>query len=395
MPSQPDTAPVPRHRERNGLFGLPAWSPVDFAVGPLAVVPTRASLQVEGALDFESDVEGPDERPAVSFGAGASGDPVREDLKPGAGAWPRVDRTAKGDLDLDSLPEDLGILPDRPDLAEDGAVPLSVTGSPLGGTSPATDNPGLAALDSRTTQRPDAPAIERPVELPAGPVAVQPAPAPDQEALLHWNRSALASISLPTSNWADQRALPPLPERPSEPAQETPDYSRPGPVPLAAQDFEHAKECLARAVYFESRSESSEGQVAVAQVVLNRLRSPYYPKAICDVVYQGANGQRWGGCQFSFACTGMSRAITDRRSWRQAQAVAQRALDGEDWLPDVGNATHYHATYVHPRWVRDMVRQDRIGRHIFYRVKWWAQAAADGALGRNARLTVYENASAI
>jgi len=144
------------------------------------------------------------------------------------------------------------------------------------------------------------------------------------------------------------------------------------PLTLPPVAFTRAQICLATAVYFEARGEAETGQIAVAQVIINRVRSPFYPKNVCDVVYQGASAHRWGGCQFSFACDGIPDRVTEERPWTQALSVAQRVLDAEAWLPEVGNATHYHANYVRPRWVRDMVQKDRIGKHIFYRVKWWA-----------------------
>ena len=144
------------------------------------------------------------------------------------------------------------------------------------------------------------------------------------------------------------------------------------PLTLPPVAFTRAQTCLATAIYFEARGESDTGRIAVAQVVVNRVRSPFYPKNVCDVVYQGASNRRYGGCQFSFACDLVADRITEPQPWKEALDIAQRVLDAQDWLPELGNATHYHANYVRPRWVRDMVRKDRIGKHIFYRVRGWA-----------------------
>ena len=125
--------------------------------------------------------------------------------------------------------------------------------------------------------------------------------------------------------------------------------------------------CLAEAVYFEARSEPEEGQAAVAQVVLNRVMSGLYPTSICGVVFQ--NQQRRNACQFSFACEGHALHITEPESWGRAERVAHEVLDGAAYVSDVGGATHYHANYVRPDWARRLVKMDRIGRHIFYKLK--------------------------
>lgn len=131
-----------------------------------------------------------------------------------------------------------------------------------------------------------------------------------------------------------------------------------------------AEQCLAEAIYFEARGEPLEGQYAVAQVVINRVRSGYYPDTICGVVYQ--NKQRRNACQFSFACDRIADRVNNRYAWSIATRIARDVTEGGAWLTEVGDSTHYHATYVRPRWIRDMVKLDTIGRHIFYRVRWHA-----------------------
>jgi spore germination cell wall hydrolase CwlJ-like protein len=125
--------------------------------------------------------------------------------------------------------------------------------------------------------------------------------------------------------------------------------------------------CLALAIYFEARGESDKGQAAVAQVVLNRVSSGLYPPSICGVVFQ--NRQYYHACQFSFACEGRSLRITEPEAWRRAQRIAAAVTDGKTYLSDVGDATHYHALYVHPDWARRLERTDRIGHHIFYKLR--------------------------
>ncbi|KQT69639.1 MULTISPECIES: cell wall hydrolase [unclassified Aureimonas] len=137
-------------------------------------------------------------------------------------------------------------------------------------------------------------------------------------------------------------------------------------TPLPASAFS-AKEqtCLATGIYFEARGESEEGQAAVAQVILNRVRNPTYPKTICGVVYQN---KTWRNrCQFSFACDAIKDRILNKRAYALAKEIAGKVSEGKIWLADVGSSTHYHATYVHPRWANAMQEVDKIGRHIFYR----------------------------
>jgi spore germination cell wall hydrolase CwlJ-like protein len=122
--------------------------------------------------------------------------------------------------------------------------------------------------------------------------------------------------------------------------------------------------CLARAVYFEARSESELGQLAVARVIINRVNDPNYPKSICDVVYQGAG--RLNSCQFSFACDGASDTPKPGDAWNQAQRVAARAMSGDNQVQIISTATHYHADYVKPRWSDSLNRLIKIGHHIFY-----------------------------
>ncbi len=125
--------------------------------------------------------------------------------------------------------------------------------------------------------------------------------------------------------------------------------------------------CLATAIYFEARGESYRGQVGVAQVVLNRVRDHRYPDTVCAVVFQ--NQHRRNACQFSFACDGIPDTVNDRRSWAQAEEIAKKVTSGELYLPEVGTATHYHATYVRPGWARRMDRVTQIGLHVFYKFK--------------------------
>jgi spore germination cell wall hydrolase CwlJ-like protein len=125
-----------------------------------------------------------------------------------------------------------------------------------------------------------------------------------------------------------------------------------------------AQKCLATAIYFEARGEPKRGQTAVAQVILNRASTKGFPKSICEVVYQGS--KRKTGCQFSFTCDKIPDKIREKKAWAKAEKVAREVLKGKTLLPELIKATHYHATYVKPRWAPKMKKLAKIGVHIFY-----------------------------
>jgi spore germination cell wall hydrolase CwlJ-like protein len=134
-----------------------------------------------------------------------------------------------------------------------------------------------------------------------------------------------------------------------------------------------AERCLANAIYFEARGEPVRGQIAVAQVVMNRVFSGYYPHDVCGVVYQDAH--RHLACQFTFACDGIPDVVNEPDAWKRATEIARDTLDGKLWLPDIGKATHYHAYWVRPVWIREMRKLDRIGVHTFYRPRNWGDGS--------------------
>jgi spore germination cell wall hydrolase CwlJ-like protein len=154
-----------------------------------------------------------------------------------------------------------------------------------------------------------------------------------------------------------------------------------------------ALECLASAVYYEAGSQDSDGQRAVAQVVLNRVRHPAFPASVCDVVYQGST--RATGCQFTFTCDGSLYRRPDEAGWRRAYRIAQDALSGSVYAP-VGYATHYHANYVVPYWASTLAKNAVVGAHIFYR--WaggWGRptAFAKGYSGREPNVDALRSAA--
>ncbi|MEQ7872530.1 cell wall hydrolase [Sphingomonas sp. ASV193] len=135
-----------------------------------------------------------------------------------------------------------------------------------------------------------------------------------------------------------------------------------------------ALECLTSAIYYEAGQQDDDGQRAVAQVVLNRVRHPAFPNSVCGVVYQGST--RPTGCQFTFTCDGSLARTPMASAWDRARRNAEAMLHGAVYAP-VGNATHYHANYVLPTWASSLVKTQVVGPHLFYR--WagsWGQPAA-------------------
>ncbi|MEP7031002.1 MAG: cell wall hydrolase, partial [Pseudolabrys sp.] len=155
-----------------------------------------------------------------------------------------------------------------------------------------------------------------------------------------------------------------LEQRPRTPAER---------LALAGTGLAKAEKCLANAIYFEARGEPVRGQIAVAQVVMNRVFSPFYPNDVCGVVYQ--NAHRHLSCQFTFACDGIPDIVTEPDAWARAQRISRDMLDGKLWMPDVAKATHYHAYWVHPSWVNEMKKIYKLGVHTFYRPRNWGDGS--------------------
>ena len=128
-------------------------------------------------------------------------------------------------------------------------------------------------------------------------------------------------------------------------------------------DQARAQHCLSLAIYYEAGNESYAGQLAVAQVVLNRVRHPAWPHSVCGVVFQGS--ERKTGCQFTFTCDGSIRRPPSGRLWKMSQNVADAAMNGSV-NKQVGWATHYHTDWVAPYWAPKLRKLAQIGTHIFY-----------------------------
>jgi len=201
--------------------------------------------------------------------------------------------------------------------------------------------------------------------------------------------SALASVAVTPSAPSQEHAAPPAPPpmlvRPIAPDEavkvnaEIPVASGPNPVasPFVfkgnAAGRAQALTCLASAVYYEAGNQDENGERAVAQVVLNRVRHPAFPGSVCGVVYEGST--RPTGCQFTFTCDGSLNRQPDAVGWHRAMSIAEQALTGAVYAP-IGWATHYHADYVVPYWASTMAKNAVVGAHLFYR--WaggWGQPA--------------------
>jgi len=229
----------------------------------------------------------------------------------------------------------------------EGRTPLRAVGVTTPVESPV---PGVSRA-ALTLTRPDGstPPVSRAVAL------ASVTPAPMEPEIIQAASLRIPSIAL--INTAPQQAAP------------TTSYAIRLPQ-LDLSDPQTAKRemrCLAEAVYFEARSEPEAGQAAVAQVVINRAKSGLYPTSICGVVYQ--NRHRYKACQFTFACEGKALTIREPEAWDRASRIAQEVLEGNRYLQAVGTSTHYHADYVAPYWSRKLKRTDRIGRHIFYKLR--------------------------
>ncbi len=293
-------------------------------------------------------------------------------LKPNVERFPEVDRTNKGDPLVAMRPS---FETQRLDGVDETDLAVSVDGATTTvALTPRAELSGADALEepagpdqsgAPTTQRGNGQASPQ----QRGSATTQRFSEAMKERATHGATPQVArAAALASSTPAQPDAVPievasfPRGGLPSTP-NARPDYAA-----LIDQDkLDREKRCLAEAVYFESRSEPEAGQAAVAQVVLNRVSSGLYPSSVCGVVYQ--NRHRYKACQFSFACEGKRLRITEPDSWAVAVRVANEVMNGRTYISDVGRSTHYHANYVKPRWAKQLKRMDKIGNHIFYRLK--------------------------
>ncbi|HXZ14929.1 MAG TPA: cell wall hydrolase [Roseiarcus sp.] len=283
-------------------------------------------------------------------------------LKAGSAAFPEVDRHDKGDPLI-------GLRPGFD--ARRGASPVSPgacaeRGGRLG--------PGQAEFDPDHTMSPLA---DRPAPAPG---AQESAPTDGATPAVPLELALNASSPTPTDGVVVDVRLDGAPSQTTIANQSLlgggkPDYA----AFIDPKDSARQMRCLAEAIYFEARSEPEIGQAAVAQVVLNRVRSGIYPTTVCGVVYQDRN--RPFACQFSFACEGRSLRIEEPGPWAVATRIADEVVAGKTYDPAVAEAVNYHAAYVAPFWAGYLKRVDRIGLHIFYAMRDgvnWAPGALNG-----------------
>jgi spore germination cell wall hydrolase CwlJ-like protein len=245
----------------------------------------------------------------------------------------------------------------------------------------------------------------------ASPIPLDPAPSRDgfsvKTASLFFGSSSLGAAAEPIERWQpgeepmivlpgtlrdpDMKAMASLPSAGDDPSAVTENGQSIAAKGEVNSDNQRAKtpadrlglldekarakseKCLAEAVYFEARGEAVRGQIAVAQVVMNRTFSGFYPNTVCGVVYQ--NKHRHYACQFTFACDNVADIVREPDMWDRAKKIAKAMLDGQLWLPEVAKSTHYHAYWVHPSWVSEMRKTYKFGVHTFYRPRAWGDGS--------------------
>ncbi|WP_305680574.1 cell wall hydrolase [Bosea sp. (in: a-proteobacteria)] len=316
----------------------------------------------------------------------------REEMKRSASGFPEVDRTAKGD----PLPRL------RPGLS--ASAPRELERVVFGDTQPGLISGGFSLEAMREAEgiigppvgfepHSDEQGLTDPALSDASPDALTPGGhranpfgnvprtidgATPGVAAANAQASATPSVSYSVTTLVPALVTPAAPDMPGLTARAPTSPRRPAASAapgareiytglIASADMARQQRCLAEAVYFEARSESDEGRAAVAQVVLNRVKSTLYPDSVCGVVYQ--NSHRYLACQFTFTCEGKSLRITEPAPWRDAVRIAREVYEGTTYLPEVGASTHYHAQYVRPYWAKKLKKMDTIGQHVFYKLR--------------------------
>ncbi|MGY8662755.1 cell wall hydrolase [Bradyrhizobium sp. UFLA05-109] len=349
-----------------------------------------------------------------------------------AADFPRVDRTLKGDRLATATPAPAEpAAPSAAPAVQDPATSnSSVFGAKTAALPQAMSPESAAALDPELEEALRAPPLPQYSGAPSAsdtalPLAGQPlndlkgvpaAPARDPfgvktsnlffgssslggslESMESWQPGAEPLIVMPDPDMKVMASLPPPSEEVATATESGESVAPKGEVNaddqrvrspaerLALDEKSRAKseKCLAEAVYFESRGEAVRGQMAVAQVVMNRVFSGKYPDTVCGVVYQ--NKYRHFACQFTFACDNNPDVIREPDMWERAKKIAKATLDGQIWLPEVGKSTHYHAYWVRPSWVAEMKKMYKFGVHTFYRPRAWGDGSEEPSWGTPAQ----------
>jgi spore germination cell wall hydrolase CwlJ-like protein len=349
-----------------------------------------------------------------------------------ASDFPKVDRTLKGDRLVTDPPETAAPRGAAPSLEDPSTSNASVAGAKTADAAP----PEAAPLDpelQEALRAPPLPQYDVSMSLEAQPlndlkiapdaaaVPLEPAPSHDgfnvKTASLFFGSTSLGGSvenierwqpgeeplivmpgALPDPDMKVMASLPSPADEPSRAAESGESIAAKGEV---NSDNQRAKtpaerlglfdeksrakseKCLAEAIYFEARGEAVRGQIAVAQVVMNRTFSGFYPNTVCGVVYQ--NKRRHLACQFTFACDNNPDVVREPDMWDRARKIAKAMLDGQLWLPEVAKSTHYHAYWVHPSWVSEMKKMYKFGVHTFYRPRAWGDGSEAPSWGTPAQ----------
>src|SRR5882672_8068834 len=345
-----------------------------------------------------------------------------------ASDFPRVDRTLKGDRLVTVSPET--VAPASNDAAAPANEDPSTSNASVMGakTAAAIPAPEPAKLDPELAEALSAPPLAhfdvsmsleaQPLEdmksAPDTMLAVAPAPPRDSSSLFfgssslgspenmeRWQPGEEPLIVLPVAPDPDMKVMASLPSIVEEPSKTAESGESIAPKGEVNADNQRAKtpaerlglldeksrakseKCLTEVIYFEARGEAVRGQIAVAQVVLNRAFSGFYPNTVCGVVYQ--NKHRHLACQFTFACDNNADVVREPDMWDRAKKIAKAMLDGQLWLPEVAKSTHYHAYWVRPSWVSEMKKMYKFGVHTFYRPRAWGDGSEAPSWGTPAQ----------
>jgi spore germination cell wall hydrolase CwlJ-like protein len=335
-----------------------------------------------------------------------------------ASDFPKVDRTLKGDRLVVAPPADATAPVDgAPKLEDPSTSNASVRGAKTADATPPGDHLPLDPELQAALSEPPLPQYDVSLSLEAQPledlkvdaaaIPLEPAPPRDGFSVKTASLFFGTSLGAPAENmesWQPGEAptvvtpdadpdmkMASLPQAADEPAKSGESGESVAPKGEVNADNQHAKtpaerlglfdekarakseKCLAEAVYFEARGEAVRGQIAVAQVVMNRVFSGFYPNTVCGVVYQ--NKYHHMACQFTFACDNVPDVVREPDMWDRAKKIAKAMLDGELWLPEVDKSTHYHAYWVHPSWVSEMKKMYKFGVHTFYRPRAWGDGS--------------------
>ena len=332
--------------------------PTGALLSPMRQVVFTSTLQLPGDLIDRTATGSIGREAKLTLGAPEDLDAIddeidpKTDLKHTKNIFPEIDRSLKGDpfiglrpgFDAHRNAPSIRRAADGPDsdmAADDSSMQSPATPANQGVSAAASQSLANSANSGRTFDDGATPGLPLDVALNSS------TPTPNDGV-----RIIVAAKPAPETTVAPKTA-----------AGEKPNYA----ALIDPKDSARQMRCLAEAIYFESRSEPEDGQAAVAQVVLNRVRSGIFPANICGVVYQDRN--RPFACQFSFACEGKSLRVEEPGPWAVAVRIAQDVASGAAYNPQVADAVNYHANYVMPYWAHTLQRVDRIGHHIFYRLR--------------------------